>query len=172
MLNNMSKGMERANYVMEYARTINKSLVRSYLVENKRHVALPAGFKPILVPAKVAEKFSTFTPDEMYMVLSHAPEITKVTTVTTFNVDIAMQTLGYHMEIPAGEIDFSDYGDTLMNGIDGIPFPVKNTRGYVKFTNNAGRFFTVQLILFILIQIILEIVKLISRIIIHKLLKQ
>jgi hypothetical protein len=141
MLTNMSRGMDRANYVMEYARTINKSLVRSYLVENKRHVALPAGFKPIQVPGKVAEKFATFSPDEMYMVLSHAPEITKVTTVTTFNVDIAMQTLGYHMEIPSGEIDFNDHGDTLMDGIDGIAFPLKNGRGYVKFTNNAGRFF-------------------------------
>jgi hypothetical protein len=141
MIKSMNKGMERANYVMDYARTINKTIIRSHLVEKGKHVALPAGFKPVPVPPKIAVQLASFTLDEKYMILSHAPEITKVTTVTTFNVDIAMQALGYHMEVPSGEIDFNEHGDTLMTGIDGTEFPMKNSRGYVKFTNNVGRFF-------------------------------
>jgi len=103
-------------------------------------VKLPNNFKPVEIPLNIQNKLKSYTYVECLLILTHALDVTKVVSVSPFNIDSVMQGFSYNYS-RIQEIDVEDLGETLLIGLDNTEFPKKNVRGYMKFIDPVGRMF-------------------------------
>jgi len=130
----------RVNVVMRYSHTISSAIIRTYISQHlKKQIRLPNNFKPVEISAQTLLDLGKFSYVECLLILAHAKDTAKITTVTTFNVEQVLQGMGYTIAYEAKVGD--DLGVTMKVGVDKSVFPMDNEKGYVLFDNHVDKKF-------------------------------